>query len=58
MFRYLRDFNLHRNPAKRLLQEQLWRLALEDLPDHSSIERGALAEDGDDEGGLGVPPEG
>jgi len=50
VFRYLRDFNLHRNPVKRLIQEQLWRLSLEDLPDHPSIERGALAEESDDEG--------
>jgi len=49
VFRYLRDFNLHRNPAKRLLQDQPWRLFLDDLPDHLSIDRGAIAEDRDDE---------
>src|SRR5262245_42334003 len=32
VFRYLRDLNLHRNPAKRLIQDQLWRLPLAQLP--------------------------
>src|SRR5437762_4313565 len=39
VFRYLRDLNLHRNPAKRLIHDQPWRLSLNDLPDHPSIQR-------------------
>jgi len=35
----LRELNLHRNPAKRLIQDQPWRLALNELPDHPSIHR-------------------
>src|SRR5215469_16342879 len=39
IFRYLRELNLHRNPAKRRIQDQRWYLALDDLPDHRSIAR-------------------
>lgn len=39
VFRYLRELNLHRNPAKRMIQDQAWRLSLDDLPDHPSIQR-------------------
>src|SRR5260370_4740857 len=41
VFRYLEALNQHRNPAKRHIREQLWSLWLHDLPDHSSIKRGA-----------------
>src|SRR6266446_6725847 len=41
VFRYLEALNQHRNPAKRQIREQLWSLWLHDLPDHSSIKRGA-----------------
>src|SRR6266852_4671651 len=41
VFRYLEALNQHRNPAKRLIREQLWSLWLHDLPDHASIKRGA-----------------
>src|SRR5258707_13713395 len=41
VFRYLEALNQHRNPAKRQLREQPWTLWLRDLPDHSSVQRGA-----------------
>jgi very-short-patch-repair endonuclease len=41
VFRYLEALNQHRNPAKRQIREQLWSLWLRDLPEHSSIKRGA-----------------
>jgi very-short-patch-repair endonuclease len=41
VFRYLEALNQHRNPAKRQIREQPWNLALRDLPDHPSIQRGA-----------------
>ena len=41
VFRYLEALNQHRNPAKRQIREQLWSLRLRDLPEHSSIQRGA-----------------
>jgi very-short-patch-repair endonuclease len=41
VFRYLEALNRHRNPAKRQLREQPWSLWMRDLPDHSSVERGA-----------------
>src|SRR5215469_11343447 len=41
VFRYLEALNQHRNPAKRQLHEQPWSLRLRDLPEHSSIQRGA-----------------
>ena len=41
VFRYLEALNQHRNPARRQIREQLWSLWLHDLPDHSSIKRGA-----------------
>ena len=41
VFRYLEALNQHRNPAKRQLREQPWSLWMRDLPDHSSIQRGA-----------------
>ena len=37
VFRYLEALNHHRNPAKRHLDDQLWRLWFHDLPDHPSI---------------------
>lgn len=51
VFRYLRELNLHRNPAKRLIQDQPWRLSLDDLPDHPSIQRVTIdiTTDGDGE---------
>ena len=51
VFRYLRDLNLHRNPAKRLIHDQPWRLSLNDLPDHPSIQRVTIdvTKDPDDE---------
>lgn len=41
VFRYLEALNQHRNPAKRQLREQPWSLWLRDLPEHSSIQKGA-----------------
>jgi very-short-patch-repair endonuclease len=41
VFRYLEALNQHRNPAKRQIREQLWSFWLRDLPQHSSIQRGA-----------------
>src|SRR5260370_7801659 len=41
VFRYLEALNQHRNPAKRQIREQRWRLWLQDVPDHPSIKRGA-----------------
>jgi very-short-patch-repair endonuclease len=41
VFRYLEALNQHRNPAKRRIQEQPWSLWMRELPDHSSIRRGA-----------------
>src|SRR5712692_9587214 len=41
VFRYLEALNQHRNPARRQIREQLWSFWLHDLPDHSSIKRGA-----------------
>ncbi len=53
VFRYLRELNLHRNPAKRLIQDQPWRLSLRALPDHPSVHRVTVEVarngDGDDE---------
>jgi hypothetical protein len=40
VFRYLEALNQHRNPAKRQIREQLWRLWLHGLPDHLCIKRG------------------
>ena len=41
VFRYLEALNQHRNPAKRQLREQPWSLWMRDLPEHSSIQKGA-----------------
>src|SRR5215470_15396331 len=41
VFRYLEALNQHRNPAKRQIHEQPWSFRLRDLPEHSSIQRGA-----------------
>jgi very-short-patch-repair endonuclease len=41
VFRYLEALNQHRNPAKREIHEQPWSLRLRDLPEHSSVKRGA-----------------
>src|SRR5215469_15952034 len=41
VFRYLEALNQHRNPAKRQLREQPWSLWMRDLPDHSSLQKGA-----------------
>jgi very-short-patch-repair endonuclease len=41
VFRYLEALNQHRNPAKRKIHEQPWSLWLRELPDHSSVRRGA-----------------
>src|SRR6266481_4953 len=41
VFRYLEALNQHRNPAKRQIHEQPWSLWLRDLPEHSSVQRGA-----------------
>jgi hypothetical protein len=41
VFRYLEALNQHRNPAKRQLREQPWSLWMRDLPEHSSVQRGA-----------------
>lgn len=50
VFRYLEALNQHRNPAKRQISEQPWVLWFRDLPDHSSITRGAVnnSNDGSD----------
>ncbi len=40
VFRYLEALNQHRNPAKRQIREQPWSMALRNLPEHSSIQRG------------------
>src|SRR5216683_7773358 len=42
VFRYLEALNQHRNPAKRQLREQPWSLWMRDLPDHPSVQRGAV----------------
>jgi very-short-patch-repair endonuclease len=42
VFRYLEALNQHRNPAKRQLREQPWSLWMRELPEHSSIQRGAV----------------
>jgi very-short-patch-repair endonuclease len=57
VFRYLRDLNIHRNPAKRLIQDQPWRLSLDDLPDHPSIQRVTIdtASDGGEDGQTTQP---
>jgi very-short-patch-repair endonuclease len=44
VFRYLEALNHHRNPAKRHLDDQLWRLWFRDLPDHPSIRVASLSE--------------
>jgi hypothetical protein len=44
VFRYLEALNQHRNPAKRQIREQPWSFWLRDLPEHSSIQRGAAKE--------------
>src|SRR5882762_2235007 len=41
VFHYLEALNQHRNPAKRQIREQPWSFRLRDLPEHSSIQRGA-----------------
>jgi very-short-patch-repair endonuclease len=41
VFRYLEALNQHRNPAKRQIHEQPWSFWLRELPEHSSIRRGA-----------------
>jgi very-short-patch-repair endonuclease len=41
VFRYLEALNQHRNPAKRQIQEQPWSFWIRNLPEHSSIQRGA-----------------
>jgi very-short-patch-repair endonuclease len=41
VFRYLEALNQHRNPAKRQIREQPWSFWLRNLPEHSSIRRGA-----------------
>src|SRR6266478_312799 len=41
VFHYLEALNQHRNPAKRQIREQPWSFWLRDLPEHSSIQRGA-----------------
>src|SRR6266478_5060567 len=41
VFRYLEALNQHRNPAKRQIHEQPWSFWLRDLPEHTSIRRGA-----------------
>ena len=48
VFRYLHELNLHRNPAKRTIQDQPWRLSLNDLPDHLSIQRITVDTTGDE----------
>jgi very-short-patch-repair endonuclease len=42
VFRYLEALNQHRNPAKRQIREQPWSFWLRDLPEHPSIQRGAV----------------
>src|SRR5437879_4637767 len=44
VFRYLEALNQRRNPVKRLIGEQPWRLWLQELPDHKSISKGILIE--------------
>lgn len=57
VFRYLQELNLHRNPAKRLIQDQPWRLSLNDLPDHPSIQRVTVDTTSDVDGeGEATPP--
>jgi very-short-patch-repair endonuclease len=41
VFRYLEALNEHRNPAKRQIHEQPWSFWLRELPEHSSVQRGA-----------------
>ncbi len=42
VFRFLEALNQHRNPAIRRLDEQLWHLWFESLPDHPCVRIGAL----------------
>jgi hypothetical protein len=55
VFRYLEALNNHRNPAKRHLDDQLWRLWFHDLPDHPSIRVAATkgSSPSDDRIGMG-----
>jgi very-short-patch-repair endonuclease len=39
VFKYLQALHEHRNPAKRQIDDQPWRLWLDSLPDHSAIVR-------------------
>lgn len=57
VFRYLQELNLHRNPAKRLIQDQPWRLSVNDLPDDPSIQRVTVDTTSDVDGeGEATPP--
>lgn len=57
IFHYLRELNIHRNPAKRLIQDQPWRMSLDDLPDHPSIQRVTVEIAGEeDDTGDATPP--
>ena len=49
VFGFLKALNEHRNPAVRQIREQPWSLWLDDLPEHSAIQRGVVTEDQSDE---------
>lgn len=53
VFRYLQALNQHRNPAPRQMSEQPWRLRLQSLPVHSTIQLIRCVGPGQD-GGAGA----
>lgn len=55
VFHYLEALNQHRNPAKRQIREQPWSFWLRDLPQHSSIQRGAAKETSSKSNGRNAP---
>ncbi len=44
IFRFLKALNEHRNPAIKQISEQPWIMWLNDLPEHSSIQKGRIPE--------------
>ena len=49
VFEYLKALHEHRNPAKRQIDEQPWRLWLDRLPTHPTIVRHEFQDDREDE---------
>lgn len=44
VFRYLKDFSVRNAPIRRTLRDQLWSLALTELPLHPSVRLGRVAD--------------